>query len=215
MDKNVTSIVRHLLACVCVLAVAPLARAQTPERDPSSSDSRVSPRLEMTAELGLMGGYVDLSDLHGDPQIGLGGVGVDVRVRLTPRVGVGVRGLVAIGGEVTHSQFYDLAAIFHLRSSGRSHTFLRFGAGGHHEFRDVPEMRRTNRDHSTTVFPAYRHHKLTPPNFVVAGAGITREVSRRLGIMAEVDAVAGPGVGAGAGMRASAGVTLPVGAYRP
>ena len=147
--------------------------------------------------------------------MGLSGIGADVRVRLTPRVGVGFRGLMAIGGEVANSQFYDLSTIYHLTSPGRSHTFLRFGAGGHHEFRDVQEIRRTNQDHSTTAFPAYRHHKLTSPNFIVAGAGITRAVSRRLGIMAEVDVVAGPGVGSGVGMRASAGVTMPVGAYRP
>jgi hypothetical protein len=41
-----------------------------------------------------------------------------VRVRLTPRVGVGFRGLMAIGGEVAHSQFYDLSAIYHLTSRG-------------------------------------------------------------------------------------------------
>ena len=147
--------------------------------------------------------------------MGLSGVGAGVRVRLTPRIGVEVRGLVAVGSEVTNSQFYDFATIVHMTSSGRSHRFLRFGAGGHHEFRDVPESRRTNQDHSTTVFPAYRHDKVTPPNFIVIGAGITRVVSRKLGIVAEVDAVGGPGVGGGAGMRASAGVTLPLGAYRP
>ena len=215
MQKNVTSIVRHLLACACLFVLLPPAQAQTLERGPSSSDSDASPRLEMTAEMGLMGGMVDLSDLHGDPQMGLSGAGADVRVRLTRRVGIGIRGLLAIGGEVTHTQFYDLATIIHLASSGRSRTFLRFGAGGHHEFEDVQEYRQTNQDHSTTVFPAYRHQKLTAPNFLVTGAGITRVLSPRLGITAEVDLVAGPGVGSGAGMRASAGVTLPVGAYRP
>jgi hypothetical protein len=215
MQRNPTLIVRHLFACACVVAMPPVAQAQTPGRGPSSSDSGVSPRLEMTAEWGLMGGMIDVSDLYGDPQLGLSGVGADVRVRLTPRVGVGIRGLVAIGGEVAHSQFYDLAAIVHPISSGRSHTFLRFGAGGHHEFRDVPESRRTNQDHSTTVFPAYHHHKLTAPNFLVAGAGITRVISRRLGMTVEVDAVAGPGVGGGVGVRASAGITLPLGGYRP
>ena len=210
MRKNVTSIVRHLLACACLFGMPPPAQAQTLERGPSSSDSDASPRLEVTAEFALMGGLIDVSDLHSDLQLGLSGVGADVRVRLTPRVGVGIRGLVTTG-----AQFYDLATIFHLTSPGRSHTFLRFGAGGHHEFRDFEESRRTNQDHSTTVFPAYRHQKLTAPNFLVAGAGITRVVSRRFGITAEVDLVAGPGVGGGAGMRASAGVTLPVGAYRP
>ena len=33
--------------------------------------------------------------------MGLSGIGADVRVRLTPRVGVGIRWLAAIGGEVT------------------------------------------------------------------------------------------------------------------
>ena len=147
MQENVTSTVRYLLTCVCFLAMPPLAQAQTPERPPSSH-SEVSPRLEVTAEFALMGGLIDVSDLHAGPQLGLSGVGADVRVHLTPRVGVGIRGLVATG-----AQFYDLATIFHLTSSGRSHTFLRFGAGGHHEFRDVQESRRTNQDHSTTVFP--------------------------------------------------------------
>jgi len=215
MQKNVTSIVKHLLAGACFLAMPRQAQAQTSEGGPSSSGARVSPRLEMTAEFGLMRGLVDLSDLYGDAQMSLTGVGADVHVRLTPRVGFGVRGLVAIGGEVADSQFYDLSAIYHLTPRGRSHTFLRFGAGGHHEFRDVEESRRVNQDHSTTVFPAYRHDKFTTPNFIVAGAGMTRVVSRRLGIMVEVDAVAGPGVGGGVGMRASGGVTLPVGAYRP
>jgi hypothetical protein len=211
----VTAIIRHLLACVCFLSMPPLAQAQIQERGSSSSDSGVSPRLEMTVELGLMGGIIDVSDLQADPQLGLSGIGADVRIRLTPRVGVGVRGLVAVGDEVTHAQFYDLATIVHLTSPGRVHTFLRFGAGGHHEFDDVQEIRHTNQDHSTTVFPAYRHQKLTAPNFLIAGAGFTRVLSRRLGITAEADAVAGPGVGSGVGMRASAGVTLPVGTYRP
>ena len=214
MGKNVTSIARHVLACVCVLGAVTLARAQTSPIGPSPVGSRVSPRVEITAELGLMGGFVDLSDLYGDAQMGLGGVGADVRVRLTPRVGVGVRGLAAIGGDIAHSQFYDLSAIYHLASSGRSRTFLRFGVGGHHEFRDVQETRRTNQDHSTRVFQAYRHHRLTSPNFLVAGAGVTGAVSRRLGITVELDGVAGTGVGAGVGIRASAGVTLPLGAYR-
>ena len=207
--------VSHLVACAYFLAIPSLAHAQAPQGDPVGSPSGVPPRLEMTVELGLMGGIVDLSDLHGDPQTGLSGVGAGVRVRLTPRIGVGIRGLVAIGGEVANSQVYDVATIIHLTSSRRSHRFLRFGAGGHHEVRDIGESRRTNQDHSTTVFPAYRHHRLTYPNFFVAGAGFTRVVSRMLGITAEVDAVTGPGVGRGLGMRASAGLTVPLGACWP
>ena len=211
MPKHTTLIVVYLLACGRFLTVPPLAQAQTPVGPPSSSDSSVSPRLEVTAEWALMGGLFDLSDLQLDSQMSLSGVGVDVRVRLTPRVGVGIRGLAAIGGEV---QFYDLAAIVHLTSSGRTRTFMRLGAGGHHEFADFQESRWTNQDHSTTVFPAYRHDKFTAPNFLVAGAGMTRVLSPSLGITVAVDVVAGPGLGSGVGMRASAGVTVPLGAYR-
>jgi hypothetical protein len=170
-----------------------------------------APRVEVGAEVLGLGGYLDVSDFVGDPQFGLVGAGVLVRASLARRVAlearVGVSSVEQVGVNV-----YDVSVIVR-RAPPALHawtTFLRFGAGGRREVEQIAERRHENLDRSITVYPGYTRYRVTRPNFAVVGVGLQRAIAKGAALAADVDAIGGA---VGVGLRLSAGVTIPLGAY--
>jgi hypothetical protein len=196
---------RGLAFAIALVSAAPAgAQSATP----------LVPRVEVGGGAFLMGGlywFVDLSEFISDSQLGLAGMEVATRITLATKIALEGRAAFSNTGAVG-TTWYDVAAV--IRTPPLPHKWTRFfrlGVGGHREVEDVPESRRQNQDHSTTVFPAYTHYKATPPNLVVGGIGFQRGMSQHLAVAAEADLFAGPGVGLGG--RVSVGVLIPLGAY--
>jgi hypothetical protein len=176
----------------------------------AQSEPPFEPRVEFGVNGVLLAGLLVL-DFIGDPQSRVAGPAVSVRLNMAERFALEVGGIFAGVDDVT-VHYYEASVVIKQRAHQRERwfRFIRVGAGGHHEFIRVGEFRNDNQDHTTTVFPAYDHHKLTAPNFFLAGAGIERVVSSRLAIAAELGGVVGA---IGYGLRASAGVVVPLGSY--
>lgn len=192
---------------VVAIGVLALPRAQVAAQTPSTGEPRV--------ELGLNGvlftGYMDLSEFRSDPQLGMIGAGPTLRVNVSERFALESHATISRIEDVSVT-VYELSVVVKRRAPSRkpSLPFLRVGAGGRHEFEHVKESRHENQDYSTTVWPAYDHHKLTLPNFIVVGAGLQFVASRHLAVIGELGGVVGsPGLG----FRASAGVMVPIGSY--
>jgi hypothetical protein len=194
-----------------VLSFATTAAAQSPPPTP--------PRVELGADALVMGGLVDLSNFKPGAQSSL--VGVDLTMRTTLVSRFALEGRVALSNVST--TVYEFGAVIRTRppTPHRWTPFIRLGAAGHREVEQVPESRHENQDRSTTVYPGYTHYKATPPNFAVAGGGLQRAISRRLAAITELDVIIGSGLAGtgeqaeyfGAGLRASIGVFIPLGAY--
>jgi hypothetical protein len=181
---------------------APVA-AQTPPRQP--------PRVETGASVFSIGGWVDVSDFVGDPQLGAQGAEVVVRPRLTERVALEGRVGFSTVDRVTLN-VYDVSVIVR-RSPPRQHawsSWLRFGAGGHREVEEVPETQYESLDRSITVYPGFTHYKVTPPNVAIVGMGLQRPFAKHAAFVADADVIGGA---IGVGLRLSAGVLIPLGVY--
>lgn len=176
----------------------------------AQSQSPASPPVEVSLNLVSLGGLIDVS-ARGDPQLGVTGPGLGVRINVWERVGFEVRGMLGTV-EDRSVGFYDATTVIRrsIPQPGRWSSFFRVGAGGHYESMTVPEFRQTNQDRSVTVFPGYEWRKLTGINLALGGMGIQRTFSTRSAVAIEGDLVGGD---LGFGARLSAGLVLPLGSY--
>src|SRR4029077_5278362 len=110
------------------------------------------PRFTIGVSGGALGGYIDLSDLKGDAQMGSLAAGALAGVRLSRRIELegGIQLLMISGVSV---QSFDVGVV--VRQKKNAARFVRLGVGWHLESEAVPEFRQTNEDLSVTVFPGY------------------------------------------------------------
>jgi len=108
---------------------------------------------------------------------------------------------------------YGAQARFRLdrASRGDTETFLTLGAVGLYERETYPEYRYTYPDGRTYVQRGETHTTFAPPMLTVVGIGVQQYVSAHLAFRADVQAVTLlviPG-----GLRAAAGVSIPIGRF--
>ena len=191
-----------------LLLLVSIFLAAVPDHLHAQSVPPSRPPAELSLNWAILGGLVDVS-AKGDPQLGVMGPALGVRVNIRERVGLEVGGMLG-SVEDRSVGFYDAAVV--IRRSvprvGQWSSTLRFGGGGSYESFTVNEYRRTNDDRSVTVFPGYRWRKLTWPNMAIAGMGMQRTFSTRTALAVEGALVAGE---IGVGLRVSTGLVVPVG----
>lgn len=199
-------IVQRCLLCGLILGLAAgVAAAQVVS--PVGIDRGWFPRVEV-------GGQVGLSILAGggDGAVLLGSGG-RLGVNLTRRDALEVLVEPSAGfedGGINGLYFVQYKRMLRDRVPGRAAPFVVASFGSDFRYDRVPEFRMNRPDGSSVVYPSHTESRLHAPKFGGGGIGVEHIVGRYIAARAEVQGLIFSG---GAGIRASAGLTIPIGGF--
>lgn len=173
---------------------------------PDDVTKRGFPRVEVGSQAGLA------VLVGGDGVVLLGGggrLGVNVSRRDAFEVLVEPSGGFENSG-INGLYFVQYRRMLRDRVPGRASPFVVASLGSDFRYDRVPEFRVDRPDGSSVVYPAYTWSSLHRPEFGGGGLGIEHIVGRYVATRAEVQGLFFSG---GAGIRASAGLTIPIGGF--
>ena len=191
----------------CLLSVLILGLAAGPARaqvvSPLDTKTGAFPRIEIGAQTGL--------ELFGDGIL-LGGGG-RLTVNLTARDALEVVAEPAGGFEqsgINGLYFVQYKRMLWHRVPRRIAFFVVVSAGSDFHYDRVPERRDNRPDGSSVIYPAHTRYSLHRLEFGGGGVGIEHIVGRYVATRVEVQGLFFAGA---AGIRASAGLTIPIGGF--
>lgn len=165
------------------------------------------PRVEVGAQVGLevvAGGGDGVVLLGGGGRLGVNLTRRDVlEVLVEPSAGFensGINGLY----------FVQYKRVLRDRAPGRAAPFIVASFGSDFRYDRIPEFRMNRPDGSSVVYPAHTESWLHGPEFGGGGIGVEHIVGRYIATRAEVQGLFFSGA---AGIRASAGLTIPIGGF--